>query len=69
MGRYAVVDKSGNVTNVIVWDGEAQYTPPEGTELIEVTGAAGPGWTYRDGEFIAPEEDQPEEEDQTQEEE
>ncbi|MEX0668185.1 MAG: hypothetical protein WD061_00380 [Candidatus Saccharimonadales bacterium] len=62
MGRYAVVDKSGNVTNVIVWDGKTAYTPPEGTELIEVEGVAGPGWTYKDGEFIAPVEETEDEE-------
>ena len=40
--RYAVVDGVGNVENVIVWDSEADYTPPEGLTLVPVTDA-GPG--------------------------
>ena len=30
MARYAVVDESGVVQNVIEWDGVAQWKPPEG---------------------------------------
>lgn len=31
--NYAVC-QSGMVVNVVVWDGLASWTPPEGTELV-----------------------------------
>ena len=30
MDRYAVIDPSGKVINVIAWDGQAKWSPPEG---------------------------------------
>lgn len=52
---YAVVNASGLVINVIMWDGESVWTPPEGCYPVPLgdTGA-GIGWTYKDGEFIEP---------------
>lgn len=47
MGRYAVVDGDGLVTNVVEWDGETEYDPGEGLELVEVEedAIANPGVT------------------------
>lgn len=50
---YAVV-LDGKVINVIVWDGVTEYAPDEG-ELVPLTGNAGIGWGYVNGEFIKPE--------------
>jgi len=62
MPRYAVIDEaSGMVVNVIEWDGdEATWQPPAGHIMVEDTeGAAGPGFTYADGTFAPPPNDQP----------
>lgn len=55
--RYAVVDVDGLVTNVILWDGEAEFECSE--ELIELEGDSlvGPGWWHESGEWIAPPEE------------
>lgn len=34
MARYLVLDKDGNVLNVIEWDGNAQWTAPEGCTAV-----------------------------------
>jgi hypothetical protein len=53
--RYAVID-GNNVVNVILWDGDADWSPPEGTQTVELgdTAAVGPGFTYDGNAFIAP---------------
>ncbi|CQD39664.1 tail fiber assembly protein [Yersinia mollaretii] len=53
MSNYALVDKSGLVVNMVVWDGKTQWTPPEGLTPIEAE-VAGIGWAYIDGKFIQP---------------
>ncbi len=47
--RYAVV-RDGVVENVVLWDGESDWAPPEGSILVE-TAAAGPGDTYDGAKF------------------
>lgn len=32
--RYAVIE-AGVVTNVVLWDGVAEWTPPEGAALVQ----------------------------------
>lgn len=52
--RYAVISEtSGEVVNVIVWDGETQFDLEKGMVLVS-TDVAGPGWSYVGGEFLAP---------------
>lgn len=41
---YAVI-KNGIVENVIIWDGETSYAPPDGFVLVK-TETAGIGWSY-----------------------
>ena len=54
MSRYAVIEVStGLVVNVIIWDGESLWTPPEGCIAV-ATLVANIGWTYIDGEFAPP---------------
>lgn len=55
MSIYAVV-KSGLVTNVIEWDGESEWTAPEGSQIVLI-GAnveAGIGSSYDGSTFTAP---------------
>lgn len=62
--RYAVV-RDGMVENVIRWDGEAEWSPPEGADLVALGEAAiGPGYTWDGAAFTAPPpvEPQPDEE-------
>lgn len=55
--RYAIVE-AGEVTNVIVWDSEAEpkWAPGEGAEAIACPEEVSVGWTFNDGAFApAPE--------------
>ena len=56
MMNYAVVTPSGEVENVIVWDGVSSWTPPEGTKLVPLPDGAAVSWTYDSttGFFTAP---------------
>ena len=51
---YAIVN-NGIVENVVVWDGETPYTPPEGSIIVQ-SDVAGIGWSYNyeTGEFTPP---------------
>jgi hypothetical protein len=61
--RYAHINADGLVVNVSLWDGESEYTPAEGITLVNVDGVAcGPGWSYVDGQFIAPPKPEPDDE-------
>ena len=52
--HYAVVDNTtGIVQNVIWWDGESDYTPPQNCMAIQ-TNVGGVGWLYANGVFTAP---------------
>lgn len=57
MSSYAIVSVStGLVESMTLWDGESQWSPPEG--FIAVLGddvpGLGAGWSYADGVFTAP---------------
>lgn len=57
MSRYALVDADSNVINVVEWDGERPFTPPEGQQLIADTDPDHPaliGGRYKDGAFTLP---------------
>lgn len=54
MSVYAIVDTTTFlVVNVVVWDGGEAWTAPSGCTAVE-SGVAGIGWSYTNGEFIAP---------------
>lgn len=55
MTTYAIVE-NGLVTNIIVWDGIASFTPPNGSTLVKVPDGTytGPGATYSNGIFGPP---------------
>jgi hypothetical protein len=56
MNTYAIIDATTLVINVIVWDSKPPWTPPEGciAVVVPANSSAGIGWTYVNGEFIAP---------------
>ena len=53
--KAALIDNTGYVTNVIVWDNTC--TAPNGVVAVVIDDdvAVAPGWPYVDGVFIAPE--------------
>ncbi|MDU7837696.1 MAG: tail fiber assembly protein [Pantoea sp.] len=52
---YAIIDDSGTVINVTVWDGESEWTPPDNTTAVKCgDSGAGIGWSYKDGVFTPP---------------
>ena len=56
MNTYAIIDATTTVINVVTWDGLPPWTPPQDCIAVEIPEGsnAGIGWTYVDGEFIAP---------------
>jgi hypothetical protein len=59
MGNYAIVNAaSGVVENVITWDGESQWSAPDGFIAV-MTDEAGIGWSYLNGQFSPPNVDGP----------
>ena len=58
--KYAVIS-NGLVVNIILWDGEAPYTAPEGCQLIALQAdEAEVGSTYSNGVFTPPVVQEPE---------
>lgn len=55
--RAALTDTDGQVVNVIVYDPDSDYTPPNGLTLDELADESpvGPGWTRNgDGTYAPP---------------
>ncbi len=53
--RYLIINPSGVVENVIIYDPAYQLLLPEGFELVLCTGHVDIGWTRNpDGTFSAP---------------
>lgn len=52
---YAIVNTSGLVVNVVLWDGVSPWFPPDGLTAIRAgDSGAGVGWNYADGVFSNP---------------
>ena len=51
--KYAIIENN-EVTNVTLWDGVTEWSPPEGSIAVACPDEVGPGWTYEDGTFVAP---------------
>ena len=51
--RWAVIE-GDSIVNVVVWDGQSDWSPPEGMTLASLADHphAGIGWDYVDGEFV-----------------
>lgn len=55
MHKYALVNNQNVVENIILWDGEAEWAPPEGMQLVNVENVdAGIGWKYENNVFVDP---------------
>jgi hypothetical protein len=54
MAIYAVIDANGNVTNMVEWDGESEWSPGNGFTAVPVTANAAIGGTYANGTFTLP---------------
>ncbi len=57
--RYGVLSGT-EVVNVVLWDGETEWTPPDGCTAVACPDNVGPGWTFEDGAWTAPIEEEPE---------
>ena len=51
--KYAIIE-NGTVTNVTLWDGTTEWSPPEGSIAVACPDEVGPGWTYDGTNFTAP---------------
>ena len=54
MSIYLVI-KDNTVINTVVWDGESDWTAPEGTTTMVAPAGVGIGWTKSGSNWIAPE--------------
>ena len=54
MSTYLIL-KDNTVINTVVWDGESDWTAPEGTTVELAPGGVGIGWTRVAGNWVAPE--------------
>jgi len=55
MYKYALINKQNIVKNVIVWDGETNWTPPEDMTCLNVENIeCGINWIYDGYSFTAP---------------
>lgn len=52
--KYALINKSGEVLNVIVWDGIAEYQidPSQALIAVKPTTAVDTTYSYVNGEFV-----------------
>lgn len=56
MNRCAVINAAGLVVNVILLNDQEEWTPPRDCKVrkLEEVQRCGPGYTFKDGDFIAP---------------
>lgn len=50
---YAIIDQTGLVVNVTIWDGTSSWAPPKGCTAVPLEDG-GIGWSYVDGKFVEP---------------
>jgi hypothetical protein len=56
MYKYALINNQNIVENVVVWDGESNWTPPENMTCVNVENIeCGINWIYDGSVFTAPE--------------
>jgi hypothetical protein len=54
MVMYYLIVKDGIIENAIAWDGQGEYTPPEGHELVSTDQFFSIGWLWIDGHPVDP---------------
>jgi hypothetical protein len=57
--RWALINNQNEVSNVIIWDGQQQFSTPEGMQLLQLNDdeGCGPGYSYDENSsprFTAP---------------
>lgn len=54
--KYGMIDQTGLVVGVTVWDGETEWQPPEGLTVVKVPDGqrCGSGWTFDGSTWTAP---------------
>lgn len=52
--RYALVDADGLVSNIVEWDGAAEWSPPEGLTAVEAPEGVSKGWILTGSDWTAP---------------
>jgi len=56
MYKYALINNKNIVDNVVLWNGETEWEPPSGFQLLNVENIeCGIGWTYDGSVFTEPE--------------
>ena len=58
--RYALVDDDGLVINIVEWDGEADWSAPADLAPVETDASVSKGWRRVDGDWVAPQAEEPE---------
>lgn len=51
--RYAMI-RAGRVENVVLWDGDTEWSPGPEWFVLDCPDFVGPGWTYHEGDWTAP---------------
>jgi len=54
MNTYLIL-KDNTVINTVVWDGESDWSAPEGTTAVVAPEGVGIGWTKVGANWVAPE--------------
>lgn len=56
MNRYALINNQNIVENIVLWDGESDWQPPENMTCVNVEDIeCNFGWIYDGAAFTAPE--------------
>ncbi|MCP1440491.1 hypothetical protein J3D56_003927 [Erwinia persicina] len=58
MDNYALINNYGVVENIIVWDGESKWNPPDNSIVARIDNGVfvDIGYTYQKGAFAPPKE-------------
>lgn len=51
--QMALVREDGYVENVIMYDSDSDYTPPDGLQMVEAPDGVAPGYWYVSGSFVS----------------
>lgn len=57
MERYVIFNENGEAENIVLWDGESEWTPPEGTTIVPEVELDEP--VVIESDIVAPEEEAP----------
>jgi len=52
--NWLVIDGTGAVVNIVVWDGQAEFRLDSGLALVQQPDGVGIGWVWNGATWIAP---------------